>query len=291
MLLAALAAAVTVGLATGQERWRATVEQRRDQVQATALAQAGVQWARQILADDARESSIDSLQEPWALPLPPVPLDNGSIEGSIVDAQGLLNLNNLGNDDTTGTLERIRATALFSRLGLPPNVLDAIADAVDSDSVPRASGAEDSFYAGAIPPRLAPNRPALRLAEFANVRGLSPRAIATLAPFATALPPTTQLNVNTAPPAVLAAAIPGLTDDRLDAFVADRARKPFSTLAELRARLPDGVAMPDERTLAVGSNYFLVTVIARQGMTVVRARALVHRDLSGRPGVAWQVIE
>ena len=42
MLLAALAAAVTVGLATGQERWRATVEQRRDQVQATALAQAGL---------------------------------------------------------------------------------------------------------------------------------------------------------------------------------------------------------------------------------------------------------
>ena len=100
MLLAALAAAVTVALATGQERWRATVEHRRDQVQAEALAQAGVQWARAALDDDARSSSVDSLNEPWALPLPATPVGNGSIEGRIVDAQGLLNLDNLSIEGT-----------------------------------------------------------------------------------------------------------------------------------------------------------------------------------------------
>ena len=41
---------------------------------------AGVQWARQVLDDDARRSDVDHLREPWAVPLPPIPLDNGEIE-------------------------------------------------------------------------------------------------------------------------------------------------------------------------------------------------------------------
>jgi hypothetical protein len=59
MLLAALAAAVTVALAAGQERWRATVEHRRDQVQAEALAQAGVQWSLGVLAWRAMAALAD----------------------------------------------------------------------------------------------------------------------------------------------------------------------------------------------------------------------------------------
>jgi general secretion pathway protein K len=291
MLLAALVAAVTVGLATGQERWRATVEQRRDQVQATALAQAGIQWARQVLDEDAHQSATDNLGEPWALPLPPTPLDNGSIEGRIIDAQGLVNLNNLSGDDNTGTGERLRATALFNALGLPTTALDAIAHSIGIDNAPRAGNAEDTAYAAAVPPRMTPNQPALRFAEFANVRGLSPTAIAKLAPFATALPPPTTINLNTAPPVVLVSALPGLNGDALDAFLTDRARQPFATVADLRSRLPEGVTPPDEHTVSVASSFFLVTVVARQGQTLVRARALIRRGVADRPAVVWQVIE
>ena len=53
MLIAALAAAVAATVFADQQRWSRTVEHRRDQVQAQALAMAGVQWARQILDDDA----------------------------------------------------------------------------------------------------------------------------------------------------------------------------------------------------------------------------------------------
>ena len=49
---------------------------------------AGVQWARQILDDDGRRSEIDHLGEPWALALPPIPMEDGEIRGAIVDAQG-----------------------------------------------------------------------------------------------------------------------------------------------------------------------------------------------------------
>ena len=59
MLIAAFAAAVAATVFADQQRWGRTVELRRDQVQAQALALAGVQWARRILDDDARRSGID----------------------------------------------------------------------------------------------------------------------------------------------------------------------------------------------------------------------------------------
>ena len=102
MLVAALAATVAVALAAEQQRWLADVGNRGDQVQAQSLALAGVQWARQILADDARVSTVDYLGEPWSYPLPPTPIANGSIEGRIEDAQGRLNLNNAAQDGKAG---------------------------------------------------------------------------------------------------------------------------------------------------------------------------------------------
>ncbi|MEO6927977.1 MAG: type II secretion system minor pseudopilin GspK [Casimicrobiaceae bacterium] len=291
MLLAALAAAVTVALATGQERWRAMVMHRRDQVQAEALAQAGVQWARSVVDDDAKTSSIDTLNEVWALPLPATPVANGSIEGHITDAQGLLNLNNLAIDGTTAATARAQLTSLFTTIGVAPGVLDAIADSVDSDDSARAGGAEDAFYARATPPRVTPDAPALRVAEFAATRGITPAMLRAMADFVTALPPPTTLNVNTAPAEVLMAALPGLDRDGATALVAGRQSKPFTTVAELRARLPSSATIVDERAFSVNSGYFLVSVDALQGETRVRARALLQRSLGKPASIVWQVIE
>src|SRR5438067_11179117 len=98
MLLAAFAAVVTAGVLADQQRWTRNVEHSRDQVQAQATAMAGVQWARQILYDDARSSVIDHLGEPWALSLPPIALDNGEVRGASLDAQSRLDVNALGDD-------------------------------------------------------------------------------------------------------------------------------------------------------------------------------------------------
>ena len=194
-------------------------------MQAQALAQAGVQWARQIMFDDdARSARIDHLGEPWALTLPATPIENGSIEGRIVDAQGLLNVNALGYAGAQGSLERTRFERLFARLGLPRASLDVIADWVDADGDARASGAEDAWYRQQASPALAANAPIVRLAELSALRGFTADAATTLAPYLAALPAETKLNVNTAPAAVLAAAIPGLDGDALSAFVASRTR-------------------------------------------------------------------
>ena len=291
MLVAALAATVAVALASEQQRWFADVGNRRDQVQAQSLALAGVQWARQILNDDARSGTLDYLGEPWAYPLPPTPIANGAVEGRIEDAQGRFNLNNLALDTPAGTAERLRLANLFSSKGVDPRMLDAIADWIDADSVPRANGAEDEYYAQRATTALAANAPLVRAAEFTSVLGASAKAWAALAADVAALPAGTALNINTANADVIGAAIPELAGDKLASFIAERARRPFSTMSELRERLPRDVKLPEGATFAFSSSYFLVSVRSRQGDAIAQARALLKREGREWPIVLWQTLE
>jgi general secretion pathway protein K len=291
MLIAALAAAVAVTVFADQQRWSRTVEHRRDQVQAQALVMAGVQWARQVLDDDARRSDIDHLREPWAIPLPPIPLDNGEIRGAIVDAQGRLNVNGLGDSGAAADVDRRRIATLFAQRGGPTAALDAIADWIDADAIVRESGAEDAFYMAQPVAGLPPDAPLIRIAEMASVKGVTPQALAAIAPFVSALPAGTPVNVNTAPPEVLSTIVDGLDADRLAVLVSDRALKPYPSIAEFRARLPSGATLASEAAIAVKSGYFYVTVEARQGETIARARALLRRNPGAPTTVAWQLVE
>ena len=287
MLIAALAAVVAVAVAAEQQRWFADVANRRDQVQAQALALAGVQWARQIMQDDARAGTLDHLGEPWAFPLPRTPLENGSIEGGIEDAQARLNINNLAKDDALGKEERARLSRLFALRGVAPGALAAI----DGSLMPVRANDDgqkgNAPRAQSLPPNLWP----VRAAEVAVLPGVGARDIPRMLPYVVALPTATVLNVNTAPAEILAAAFPGLTTDALAALMAERARKPFVSLSDLRSRMPGGVNIPDETTLGTSSSFFLVSVRARQGETRAQARALLRRDGREWPIVVWQTIE
>src|SRR5262245_5324080 len=175
MLIAALAAAIAVTVFAEQQRWARAVEYRRDQVQAQALAMAGVQWARQILDEDGRRTEIDHLGEPWAVTLPPIPVENGEIRGAISDAQARLNVHALGaaNVGSEPPAERARIEALFAQRGGPTVALNAIADWIDANNETREGGAEDSYYAAQAVPGLAANAPAVRVAEIGMVKGVT----------------------------------------------------------------------------------------------------------------------
>ena len=290
MLVAALAAAVAISLATAQAQWTAQVAQRRDQVQAQSIALAGIQWTRQIL-DATRSAPFNHLGEAWALPLPATPVENGSVEGHIVDAQGMLNVNNLADGNQT-VLERQRFDRLFNALRIPPATLAAMVDWVDSDSIEEPGGAEDSWYGRMAQPGLAANMPVVRIDELAAVRGVNPTVLAAMTRFVTALPDATPLNVNTAPAELLAASIDGVEPAALATLLASRAQQPFQNIGDFRARLPQGASSigPDSM-YTVKSRFFLVSVRARQGDTVAQARALIDRAGSASPRVVWQTIE
>ena len=292
MLLAAIASAVVASVFADQQRWSSTVQHRRDRLQARSLAMAGVQWARRILLDDARSTVTDHLGEIWALPLPPVPLEHGEIRGAIVDAQSRLNVNVLAATGSARATEKARVERLFAQRGVNTAALPAISDWLDGDRESRAQGAEDSYYQSQPVAALAANAPAVRLGELAHVRGLTLPALRAVMPWLAALPEGTALNVNTAPPEVLLAALDTATPDDVAALVASRAQKPFTTIAEFRARLPQGTVLRSEEGLDVQSRYFLVTVEARQGESVARVRALVHRPQGPTiPAVVWELVE
>lgn len=290
MLVAALAAAVAISLATAQAQWTAQVAQRRDQVQAQSIALAGIQWTRQIL-DATRSAPFNHLGEAWALPLPATPVENGSVEGHIVDAQGMLNVNNLADGNQTVS-ERQRFDRLFNALRIPPATLAAMVDWVDSDSIEEPGGAEDSWYGRMAQPGLAANMPAVRIDELAAVRGVNPTVLAAMTRFVTALPDATPLNVNTAPAELLAASIDGVEPAALATLLASRAQQPFQNIGDFRARLPQGASpIGPDSMYTVKSRFFLVSVRARQGDTVAQARALIDRAGSASPRVVWQTIE
>lgn len=268
MLVAAIAAAVVATLASMQAQWLRTVELRRDSVQSQALVLAGLTWARQVIAIDARQNAIDHLGEPWAMPLPATPLENGSIAGTIVDAQGRLNLNNLANDGVAGRAERARLARVFAHAGIPVSAIDALQKFITADGAPL-----------------------VRSAEATLVRGIDEARFSNVAELVTALPTSTPLNVNTAPADVLASAVNGLEGDALAALLADRARRPFASVAEFRSRLPAGASIDNDATFGVKSDYFLVTVVARQGETIAHGRALLRRGNDGVAAVVWQTIE
>ena len=293
MLIAALAAAVAATVFADQQRWGRTVELRRDQVQAQALAMAGVLWARQILDDDARRSEIDHLGEPWALALPPIPMEDGEIRGAIVDAQGRLNVNALGS-----AREPRRPSTRASRRSSRSAERRRRRSGHDRRLDRRGRRRPRLRCRRRVLPRAAPCRisrqtvPLLRVAELGVVKGMTPRALSAVLPFLSALPTGTPVNVNTAPPEVLARhreqsrrRAPRGIPRR------PRATKPFTTVAEFRARLPDGATLASDLGLSVGSSYFYVTIEARQGATRSRARALVRRGGGAASAIVWQIVE
>lgn len=287
MSVVALAAIATTAMMMTQSTWTRETELQSDHAQAEALIQAGVDWARAVLSDDRRLNNIDHLKEPWALRLPPMPVDNGELAGFIEDQQGAFNLNNLvlGGNISVAQLDRFRR--LLSILGLPPTLADSLADWLDADSNQQPNGAEDEYYLSLPSPYLAANRPLTDVAELALVRGFTIEVRNRLNPFVTALPANTALNVNTASPEVLSAVIDGLDLDAARSLVAQRERTYFRDYSDFASRVPRG-AVISESDLKVSSNYFLARVRVTIGGAEARGLALMVRPDIGWPAIVWR---
>jgi general secretion pathway protein K len=160
MGVVALAAMAATALMITQSTWSRQSELTADHVQAQALIQAGVEWSRAVLGNDRRSNNVDHLGEPWALRLPPMPVENGELAGYIEDQQGLFNLNNLVKNGKVNLAQLANFQRLLSVLGLPPALAGALVDWIDADSEPQPQGgAEDETYLALQPPYLTANRP------------------------------------------------------------------------------------------------------------------------------------
>ncbi len=250
--------------------------------QADAYAQAGLDWARGILADDARQGPVDTLAEGWAQPLAGLPVERALVGGAITDLQSRFNLNDVVVNGRRSDPDVQILTRLLDRLGLDPGLALAVLDWVDADQdVSGGGGAEDAYYLALPRPHRAANRPLVQLEELYAVRGFDAKTVERLRPFVTALPARTPVNANTAPPEVLEAILPELSRDEVAALVASRAARPFQSRADLKARAPKAAPSAIDASLDVGSASFLVRVTVAQDDVQAGTEALVTRAAPG----------
>ncbi|WAU72205.1 MULTISPECIES: type II secretion system minor pseudopilin GspK [unclassified Acinetobacter] len=164
-----------------------------------------------LIQDSDNGSSIDHLQENWAKPMPPFPVEDGSVSGKLLDESGKFNLNNLVKADGNQVDDSARRwfEKLLQRVGLPAELSQAVIDWQDTnDEVTGAMGAESSYYQGLDPAYLTPNTKFHSIDELKLVRGFEGKNYDLIKPYVTALPEQTKVNMNTAPALLLASIDP-----------------------------------------------------------------------------------
>jgi general secretion pathway protein K len=289
MLIMALAAAAAASALQRQDVAFRQLTTARDYEQAVWVLKGGAQWARSILAQDARTSAVDHGGELWASGLPTTDIEQGTVSGEIIDQQGLFNVNNLVRDGKPSARDIAAFKRLLQAIGLQVGLADAVADWIDADQESLSqTGAEDDYYLRLPAPYRSANQPIVEIGELLRVRGMDEAALAQLRRFATALPRRTPVNVNLASPELLVAVLPGLTLPEARALEGARAQAPFVSLEDFQARLPRRDLQWTEGELSVGSEYFMVQGRATVGKADVRMEALLQRDKAAMPGIVWQ---
>ncbi|ADE10732.1 type II secretion system minor pseudopilin GspK [Sideroxydans lithotrophicus] len=279
LLIVAMATTIAAFMAQQQGFWQRAVENGRDRAQARRIAEAGIDWARAVLADDAAANQFDHGHEMWAMKLPAIPVEGGEVQGTIVDQQGVFNLNNLVNNGVTSVASLARFQRLLSALGLPQELGSALADWMDADSETAENGAEDGYYLSLAKPYRCANRPLSDIGELAWVKGFDAGIIKRLQPFVSVLPESnTAVNVNFAPPEVLVAILPGLTLQNARQMATKIRTTPYKTMADFLQQLPKSVSQDSTMSLSVSSQYFMVTGYATQGDGASSVHALLHRS-------------
>ncbi|MES1981048.1 MAG: type II secretion system minor pseudopilin GspK [Pseudomonadota bacterium] len=294
LLIVALATSLAAFMVTQQNLWQRQVESQFDRTQARRIGVAAIHWARAVLSEDGRVNSYDHEKELWAMRLPAMPVDNGEVIGLIEDRQGLFNLNNLVRNGAASPADVAQFQHLLEILSLPAELATALVDWLDMDSETQyPGGAEDVYYLALDQPYRAANRPLAELSELSRVKGFDRRTIEMLSAYTTVLPTPGLINVNFAPPEVLAAVMENVTLPEARMIVLERAVQPFDSVASMQTRMiAKGVKVtPQDLTqLTVSSEYFMVNGRAKVGRAQVVTQALLHR-VSGWPSVVWQSVQ
>lgn len=228
--------------------------------QAGVLAESGATVGRGLLQLELGSSlpglshpGYSSLLDTWAQPIHRED-ESGSLTVSIEEESGKLNLNKvLYSGSDKGYPFRVAARNLFQRLKLANygTLTDATVDWVSrSDQPPQPDGAKSPYYNALKPPYDAKGAALQTVEELGLVKGFTGETVAKLKPFATVYEGSpnefsTLININTAPPELLAS-VPGMSDDLASRILEYRKAKPIKALADI-----EGLKAPPPSLLAM----------------------------------------
>lgn len=286
LLIVSLATVAAVSFATQQHLDIRRTGNLIDGDQAWIYATGAEDWAKLILKRDAANSEFDALTEAWAQILPPIDLPGGYMVGKINDAQARFNLNNLVSNNVVDQKALADLQRLLLLLGLDPSLAVAVADWLDPDiNATPPDGAEDEYYAGLEHPYRTANRTMTSVSELRLVKGFDEKTYQKIAPFVTALPPPTPINVNTAPAEVMATLSNNIDAELAIAIVKLRQENPFKTPQDFTTHPLILAAQVNAEDIAVASQYFEVNIETRIGYGRAALSSLIMRADQGDPKV------
>ncbi len=288
LLVVAFAVTLAAGMLGRHDLWLRQVEAQRDLAQARWITTAAIDWARAVLAYDARTSSFDYAAEPWGTRVPPTKVEEGEVAGQITDESARWNLNNILRNGQISVSDMQVYARLLAALQLSPGLAASLADWIDPDAETSPGGAEDEYYLRLDPPYRTAGQPLSDVDDLLRVRGYDPGTVERLRPYVTALPYYNAVNLNTASAPVLAALLPRLSLSQVRQIVDQRDRVPLRNVADLRLYLPGGENPGELTALDTRSSYFRVRVHARYKRAGTVTEALLERQPNDWPRILWQ---
>ena len=287
LLLTTLAITIVASLFWQQQVQVRSIENQRLQLQMQWVLRGALDWAALILREDAKYSSTDTLNEPWAVPLQDTRLDqyvdnsrgdtnnaDAVLSGSISDAQARYNLTNLCPNGIIKPAEVAVFAQLLGNARLNPALAQATANqmalAQQATVLNTANTPTLNTLTGPQPMNLT------QVDDLLAVPGFTSEMLDRIRDFVIFLSVATPVNINTAPAEVLAARI-GLPLSQAVALVASRNTLSFRDITDFTQRLPGNVTLPASN-LSVMTNYFLVNGKVSMDRAELEVQALIARN-------------
>ena len=212
----------------------------RDGEQAVLMADSGIMGGVRLLQTVMVAQTYTSLNDAWKAKPLHIEDERGVLDVFIEEESGKLNLNVVSSPsgEYAGTYYAGVFTRLLNRLKLPNDLIDPLTDWIDENVDPHRNGAEANWYQRLKPPYSPRNGPLQTLEELRLIKGFDSKTFEALRSLVTVYPdtpfsPAAPVNINTAPPEILASLDDALTDDLVKRITDRRKSEPFKTPADL----------------------------------------------------------
>lgn len=261
----------------------------RDTIQASRMAQSGVEVAIGLLMSD--DATYDGRTDIWALPFPVIDEENKRVEVTIIDDDSKININTLiGKDGKLNNDIKDRLRNLIERLEGKIDFVNAILDWIDPDNIiTEPGGAEENEYKELG--YTAKNGPMDTFDEFSLIKGFDKELFGknSLDKFITTAPTDGKLNINTAPIEILFDL--GFREGLVQEIVNARESEPFRQLEDIwRVLGVDSKSLPQgiDQKIKVNSSIFTVRSTCTTKNIIKGIEAVLQRDKEGVKVLSWR---
>jgi general secretion pathway protein K len=279
LLVVALAAVLIAGLLDRGGLVAARTRNVLRSQQAQAYARGLENYAAEVLVRAQDQSpGYDAADSVWAIP--PTPVPGGTIAAQMSDLNGRFNLNNLDPAYDVAQVWRGKFVLLLTALKLDPAIAGHVATWMDANT---PVSADDQFYLAQPVPYRRASRLFTHVSELRLVAGVDGDVYAALAPYVTALPQGTPINVNTASVPVLMTLLPNVTREMAQA-IWQQGGAHYTDPSQILKAQPALVAIEHPECFDVRSSYFLARGLITLDGLPFEFDSLIERRKGGANG-------